>query len=784
MSGYDWEEIKRQAPIVETISRYVNLKQKGREWKGLCPFHKEKTPSFTVYPERGNYHCYGCGAHGDALDFLAEISGSDVREVIREVTNGEAPRADPDRVIVPAAPEPSREDAIASARARWERAIPIDGGTNAYLAKKNVAPHGARSEGEYLLVPMYSPQGELQSVQRIAPDSGKRFHTGAPVKHARLMLGVHLGRTIVCEGFATGASIHDAVPEQVCVAFSKDGVKDVARELHAAGVSVMIAAEGRGLEEYQSLARELDSPIAVPESGDDFNDQAAAMGSESIATTFNRALAAFAREKTRKADDIKAEGEPFDLWAAYSPPQLPTGILPDIIERFARTKAETMGVDVGGLAMSALTVCAALITDDIKIKVKRHEEWTESARIWTMLIGDPSYKKSPIMKSAASRISRMDRDLMNEYNRALNHWTDMGKQGDPPAPVRLRVDDTTIESAQGVCRYSPDGIICIQDELSGWFGGIEKYSGGKGSAKDRSFWLRAFGGGDYTVDRVGRGSFSIENLSISMLGGIQPDALRRVMADSTDDGLIQRFFPIVLQPSVIGLDEPTPDAQREYECMLERLHGLRPTDSILGPRLLTFDDEAQAIRAELERGHHKYTQAIETVNKKLAAHIGKMDGLFPRLCIIWHCVDAVESGSAMGDIVTGDTARRVRDFLTNFLMRHSMAFYGGILGLADDHAALQDVAGYILAHDLENVTQRSLARGSRGMRKLTRDEGAKVFEQLEAMGWLEQKHKRSDAPSWDVNPRVHEIYGAKAVAERKRREEARLAILELINSKD
>lgn len=777
-NGFDWDEIKRSSPIVDTISKYVNLKKAGGgTWKGKCPFHNDGTPSFTVYERKENAHCFGCGWHGDVIDFMSEISGRDIAQVARDM--GGTVSATP-RTVRGSEPEPSREDAIESARARWERAIPIDGGTNEYLERKQIAPHGCRSEDSALLVPMYDSNGELQSVQRIS-GKDKYFHKGAPVKGARLMLGVHLGRTIVCEGFATGASIHDAVPEQVCVAFSKDGVKDIARELHGAGVAVVIAAEIKGGDEYAALAKELDVPIATPESGDDFNDQAKALGSESVATTFNRALASYAREKARKVEEKTKESLPIDLWSSHAPPTLPRNILPPIIERFARTGAEMMGVDVGGLAMSALTVCAAMITDDIQVKVKRHERWTESARIWTMLIGDPSYKKSPIMKSAATRVAQMDRELVHGYNRDLLKWKDLGEQGSPPVPTRLRIDDTTIESAQGVCQHSPDGILCIQDELSGWFGGIEKYSGGKGSAKDRSFWLRAFGGGQYAVDRVGRGSFVIDNLSVSILGGIQPDALRRVVADSTDDGLIQRFFPIVLQPSVLGKDEPSPDAQSEYDCMLERLHALRPLDSVLGVRPLTFSDGAQVIRNELEARHHRYTQAIEKVNKKLAAHIGKMDGLFPRLCIIWHCVEAVSEDVPLPDTITEDTARRVRTFLTDFLMRHSMAFYAGILGLADDHSQLQDVAGYILAHELENVTQRTLARGSRGMRKLTRDEGARVFEQLEAMGWLEQKHKRSDAPSWDVNPKVHEIYGEKAESERIRREEARLAILELIN---
>ena len=62
-----------RSDIVETISPHVNLKQKGANWWGLCPFHTEKTPSFAVNPNKGFYHCFGCGAHGDALSFIKHI---------------------------------------------------------------------------------------------------------------------------------------------------------------------------------------------------------------------------------------------------------------------------------------------------------------------------------------------------------------------------------------------------------------------------------------------------------------------------------------------------------------------------------------------------------------------------------------------------------------------------------------------------------------------------------------------------------------------------------------
>jgi DNA primase len=64
------DEIRSRVDVVELVGRFVNLKKAGENWKGLCPFHTEKTPSFTVNPKRGIFHCFGCGVGGDAFSFL------------------------------------------------------------------------------------------------------------------------------------------------------------------------------------------------------------------------------------------------------------------------------------------------------------------------------------------------------------------------------------------------------------------------------------------------------------------------------------------------------------------------------------------------------------------------------------------------------------------------------------------------------------------------------------------------------------------------------------------
>ena len=76
-------ELKYHCYIEDIVSGYVSLKRTGRNLKGLCPFHSEKTPSFTVYPENGSYYCFGCGSGGDVITFIKNIENLDYVEAVR-----------------------------------------------------------------------------------------------------------------------------------------------------------------------------------------------------------------------------------------------------------------------------------------------------------------------------------------------------------------------------------------------------------------------------------------------------------------------------------------------------------------------------------------------------------------------------------------------------------------------------------------------------------------------------------------------------------------------------
>ncbi|MET4258481.1 hypothetical protein ABIC09_003426 [Bradyrhizobium sp. S3.12.5] len=476
---------------------------------------------------------------------------------------------------------------------------------------------------------------------------------------------------------------------------------------------------------------------------------------------------------------------PVDLWQHRAHPPLPANLLPPVIEEFARAQGELMGVDAGGLAAAALAVCAAAIPDSIKLRVKRHDpHWLESARLWVAPIGDPSTKKSPLISAAAAPLKRLDRDMFRTYEEARRKHDSQSPadKKDTPAPkhVRLRLEDTTIEAAQEVLKDSPDGVLCLQDELSGWFGSMDKYSSGRGAAKDRGFWLQAFNGGPYTINRIGRGAVLIENLSVSLLGGIQPEPIRALAAEAHDDGLLQRLFPIVLGAAGAGVDKPVPDAAAAYDALVARLTRLRkPTgDGSLSSYIetpLRFDDAAQGLRSALAQKYFEMQCGWESVNKKLASHLGKYDGLFARLCIVFHCIES--EGDRPASVITEDTAKRAATFLEEFLFPHAVAFYVDVLGMADRNDYVLATAGFILAHKLNVISVREVRRGDRIMRNMSIDEARAVLEQLDAFGWLEPVPSvRHDSTTWQVLPSVHRLFADRAEAEKSRREEVRKII--------
>lgn len=85
MQRDDLERVRDATDIVELAGAYIALRKAGKNYKGLCPFHQEKTPSFIVFPETQTFHCFGCGAGGDAIGFLMRIENLSFREALERL---------------------------------------------------------------------------------------------------------------------------------------------------------------------------------------------------------------------------------------------------------------------------------------------------------------------------------------------------------------------------------------------------------------------------------------------------------------------------------------------------------------------------------------------------------------------------------------------------------------------------------------------------------------------------------------------------------------------------
>jgi len=105
------DELRARTPLPALIGRKTRLVRNGRQWKGCCPFHNEKTPSFYVYDD--HFHCFGCGAHGDAITFLMRAEGASFPEAVERLA------AEAGMEV----PKPSREAAAREARARDLHAV-------------------------------------------------------------------------------------------------------------------------------------------------------------------------------------------------------------------------------------------------------------------------------------------------------------------------------------------------------------------------------------------------------------------------------------------------------------------------------------------------------------------------------------------------------------------------------------------------------------------------------------------------------------------------------------
>ncbi|WP_097091667.1 DNA primase [Novosphingobium sp. Chol11] len=145
------DELRMRTSLSTLIGRTVKVQKAGREYKACCPFHNEKTPSFTINDEKGFYHCFGCGAHGDAIRWMTDQRGLPFMEAVKELAAAagmDVPAPDP-RAAKRAEQAKGLHDVMAAAQALFEEQLGGIEGAEAreYLKRRGISEATRRAFG-------------------------------------------------------------------------------------------------------------------------------------------------------------------------------------------------------------------------------------------------------------------------------------------------------------------------------------------------------------------------------------------------------------------------------------------------------------------------------------------------------------------------------------------------------------------------------------------------------------------------------------------------------------
>jgi DNA primase len=232
----DLQAIRAANPLPGVVAATVALQRAGNEWMACCPFHSDRSPSFTIFDGGQRFHCFGCGASGDVLDFVQRAYGVSLIEAARLLGAGDIPSE-----LQPASLPAAKANRSGEARAIWDKSIPAAGTlAGAYLAFRGIKPpippdiRFARLPCDNLgLLPclvaaVRDVAGQVMGIQRIwlAHDGRGKADVARPkrslghVKGGAIRLGDldGSGSLTVCEGPEDGLSLHEVLGGAVWVA--------------------------------------------------------------------------------------------------------------------------------------------------------------------------------------------------------------------------------------------------------------------------------------------------------------------------------------------------------------------------------------------------------------------------------------------------------------------------------------------------------------------------------------------------------------------------------------
>ena len=594
-----------------------------------------------------------------------------------------------------------------------------------YLERKGIKAHGVKIEGDNLLIPMRSTDGKVHSLQTIAPDGSKMFMPGGRVKGCYFSIGKPAGSVTICEGLATGASLHDATGGAVAVAFNAGNVEAVAVAIHQKYPALKIILAGDddhltpgnpGMTKALAAALAVGGYLAVPEwfphdRGDkdtDFNDLHQLAGLAAVKACIDRA------ELVASQADAVQDTSGGDTWPEPTP--LPDALpavepfdaelLPVALRPWVMDIAHRMQCPADFPAVAALVALSSLIGARAVIQPKSKDDWQVVPNLWGAVIGRPGVKKSPALGEALKPLNRLQANEIELHQATHQAWAldckVSGMQADenerkakgiaskdpagarallqpvdtPAEPTARRyiVNDATVEKLGELMQQNPWGTLSYRDELYGLLTGLDK----QGQEGSRAFYLQSYDGNQgYTFDRIGRGTVHIPRVCLAMIGGIQPGRIQEyvrgaVAGGSADDGLLQRFG-LTVWPDVTGdfvhVDQwPDTPAKQTAWAVFERLALLQPANET-DPVIWRFSPEAQDLFVEWLVPFETEIRG-DDLHPAMVSHLSKYRKLIPALALVFALVDTPDSG---GVVHEGELLRALA--MGEFLRPHANRLY-------------------------------------------------------------------------------------------------------------
>jgi len=379
------------------------------------------------------------------------------------------------------------------------------------------------------------------------------------------------------------------------------------------------------------------------------------------------------------------------------------------------------------IAVTVMVSLASLVGRKVAIHPKEHDDWLVTPNMWGTLIGRPSAMKSPAMAEGMRPLKRLAKEAHNQFKDELEEYEVekvfskqrsiliennikaalKGKDCDEinaarveaiksakeeyqqPTQHRYIVNDATIEKLGELLNQNPNGLLLVRDELTGWLKNLDK----EDRANDRAFYLEAFnGGGDYTYDRIGRGTLYIESTTVSLIGGLQPSKLRPYVYQAInygngDDGLIQRFQLAVYPDDTgkwVNVDRwPDSDLRNGAFEIFKELDEMEAQ---------SFDDEGRVIGIRFDKAGQRVFNAWREelefkirdtgIHPAIESHLTKYRSLMPSIALV---INEVEQGHCQE--VTEQSARKASAWC-QYLESHMYRIYGGAIDQAAQNAEL------------------------------------------------------------------------------------------------